>query len=346
MEVINTNVQKRETYSVMLERSLVWEAVLGIAAATNESLLSTLEEPWESLCSTFDEQLQEALEHVKKYNTWKSLLQITHASQSGNLADWERYVQSLSDIQLKEKCLPYIDSHSEEKVKEVAKGSEEALRTVTDLVVDHPFYPGYIRYIAEVDTELLKEHLVNVMKGWWNHVIEPDKSRLTQILERDYQTKCKEKEKMHPETFVEWATLGRDYKPEPSVHHVLLIPHVAYRPWNVEADLPDTKVIYYPVSEESMDPAKKDEPKEHLLRPLKVLGDATRLKMLRKMAPQSKSLKELTEEMEMGKTTIHHHLKLMKAARVVHQEGASYSINRQVLDKMHVELLEFLNLEN
>ena len=31
--------------------------------------------------------------------------------------------------------------------------------------------------------------------------------------------------KMKPEEFVEWATGGVHYMPEPSVHHVLLIPN-------------------------------------------------------------------------------------------------------------------------
>ena len=46
---------------------------------------------------------------------------------------------------------------------------------------------------------------------------------------------------MAPEELVEWSTGGVIYMPEPSVNHVLLIPQIIYRPWNIEADIEDTK---------------------------------------------------------------------------------------------------------
>ena len=98
------------------------------------------------------------------------------------------------------------------------------------------------------------------MTGWYESVIQKEEEEILSILKRDYETKVEMNKKMKPEEFVEWATGGVNYMPEPSVHHVLLIPQMTYRPWNIEADIEDTKVFHYPVANESIHPEDPYEP--------------------------------------------------------------------------------------
>ncbi|RAC17598.1 ArsR family transcriptional regulator, partial [Burkholderia multivorans] len=114
-----------------------------------------------------------------------------------------------------------------------------------------------ISFICQVDSQQLKQHLITVMSEWYEAVIEPDREKLTSILQTDVSIKEKMRQKMDPEEFVEWATGGIRYTPEPSVHKVLLIPQYIYRPWNIKADIEGTTVYYYPVSNESISPNDK-----------------------------------------------------------------------------------------
>ena len=59
------------------------------------------------------------------------------------------------------------------------------------------------------------------MTGWYERYSEREEEILS-ILKRDYEAKSEMNKKMKPEEFVEWATGGVHYMPEPSVHHVLI----------------------------------------------------------------------------------------------------------------------------
>ncbi|MCA0970204.1 winged helix-turn-helix domain-containing protein [Halobacillus litoralis] len=341
MEVINTSSLNRETYEISLQYSLVFEAALGIAAVTNDSLIQTLEEPWQGKRSTFSEPLQHQLDHVQTYNTWKALLQLAHAAKSTTIEEWQTFVQGLSDNHLKQHCLPFMRKMERQVYDLAALGEEAAIEELYLRAEGHPFYPGYIQYVVDADAGELKRGLLEVMTLWWDEVIVPEQDELSSVLKRDFETKSQMSDRMHPEEFVKWATQGREYLPEPSVLTVLLIPHVSYRPWNVEADLPHTKVIYYPVAKESLEP-DGEEPQDQLVRPLKALGDGKRLLILKKLNDQPQTLKDLTHDLEMGKTTIHHHLKTMKAARVIKQDGAVYAVNWSVLSQIQANLEQYL----
>ncbi|MBA2173728.1 winged helix-turn-helix transcriptional regulator [Halobacillus locisalis] len=342
MEVFNTSFGNRETYKVEVKSSLLFEAALGIAAITNEALRTTLNKDVVKDSSAISETLTKELEIVQTHNTWKTLLQLTHETSAESLEDWIDFVEKLCNVELRRIAIPFVGNQWEEKRKEAAHGSEKAKRELIKWTKEHAFFPAYIQYICESDTETLKRHLITVLTKWWKEVIEPQTEWTSEVLRRDAESKRKAQGHMHPEAFVEWATQGRAYPPEPSVHQVLLIPQYVYRPWNVEADLSGVKVLYYPVSKSSIDPLTEDEPNEQLVQQYKALGDMTRMRMLKKLSARSMSLKELTDVFGMGKTTVHHHLKLLKAARILKQEGQHYSVNQVVVSEMGKELERFL----
>lgn len=342
MEVFNTSFGNRETYRVQVEGSLLWEAALGIAAITNESLRKTLSEDVANNSSALSDTLTKELESVQTHNTWKALLQVNHEASVKRIDEWVNFVEKQSNAELRRIALPFVGKQWEEKRKEAAHGSEEAKFELVDWTKEHAFFAEYIQYICETDITALKKHLITVMTNWWREMIEPRNEWISEVLKRDVESKKKAQDRMHPEAFVEWATQGRAYAPEPSVYQVLLIPQYVYRPWNVEADLLGTKVLYYPVAKSSIDPLKADEPSEQLVQQYKALGDTTRMMMLKKLMKRSMSLKELTEAFGMGKTTVHHHLKLLKAARVLKQDGQHYTVNPVVISEMSKELERFL----
>jgi hypothetical protein len=154
--------------------------------------------------------------------------------------------------------------------------------------------------------------------------------------------KIEMKEKMSPEEIVQWATGGVNYLPEPSVHKVLLIPQYIYRPWNIEADIEGTKVFYYPVANESISPNDRYMPNNFLVQKHKALGDEVRLRIVKMLSEVDRSLQDITEHLDMGKSTVHHHLKILRAAKIVEIKESKYSLKANVLELLFKELDRYL----
>lgn len=346
MELLTTGIRrKREKYIVEIKCSLLWETALGIAAITNESLSSTLDLPpeeKEAITQALSLEMKTQLDYVRTHNTWKTLLQLLHQEDFSDLDAFTDYINSLSATNLKRVAIPYLGENEEQLTDGLLSGSEEALQQLQKRTAEHPFLPAYLAFIFNVSAEELKNQLIEVMAGWYNAVVEPNREKLQSILQRDQASKEQMLTRMEADQFVEWATDGVSYPPEPSVHKVILIPHYIYRPWNIEADLEGVKVFYYAVANESIADDNEFAPNKLMVQRFKALGDETRLKMLKMIKENNMSLQELTNQLDLGKTTVHHHLKILKSARLVSQSANEYKIEMSALEELPVALASYL----
>ncbi len=345
MDIIQATGRKRETYHVQLEYSLLWECAMGIAAVTNTPLLHTLEKPaeeWKRLKASLSEGMPEQLAFVEKHNTWKALLQLLHQEAFASLPAFLDYIGRLAPEELKSICLPYLGIEHQDPRKRAASGDRKAMQELQKLASGNPFFPAYIAFICKTDPAELKRHLTEVMSGWYGTVIEPEAEQLLAVLIRDSEAKRSMQQRMSPEELVEWATGGVAYSPEPSVRRVLLIPQIVYRPWTVEADIEGTKVFHYPVASDSIHPADKYLPDASLVLKHKALGDEIRLRIVKLLSEEDRSLQDLTDRLNIGKSTIHHHLKLLRAARLVDIRDAKYRLRTKAIDSLGQELADFL----
>lgn len=337
--------RKRETYQIKLKHSLLWECALGIAAVTNGRIIDTLEKSdqyWGGIKQCLSGTMLKHLDYVEKNNTWKSLLLLLHQKDFTDLLEFKTYIERLTPEEMKRNCIPFLGSSFQDVRKKAAKEDQLAINELKNASKDNPFYPAYIEYICTVDVEVLKKHLCFVMEGWYQAAIEPDANIFQAILERDYQAKKDMQEKMNPEELVEWATGGSTYYPEPSVYHVLLIPQYVYRPWNVEADLEGMKIFYYPVANESIHPGDAYQPNNFLVNKHKALGDEVRLKIVKYLSECDCTLQDLTNKVAMGKSTVHHHLKILRSAKLVEIKDSKYRLKKNTLDALSKELEQFL----
>ena len=345
MDILQATSRKRETYEVHFAYSPLWECALGIAAVTNSRLLNTLEKPvnyWGELQGSLSESLIRHLDYVEKNNTWKALLQLLHHLESNTLEEFCTNVELLQDKTFKFACLPYVGEKFQKIREKSVDGDKNAILELQRVTGDNPFFPQYIEFISKTDTQKLKAHLTEVMTLWYETVISPELERTNQILRTDYESKKQMEEKMSPEELVQWATGGINYLPEPSVHKVLLIPQYVYRPWNIEADIEHTKVFYYPVANESLSPNDKYMPNNFLVLKHKALGEEIRLRIVKLLSEKDYSLQELTERLNMGKTTIHHHLKILRAAKLVEIIEGKYSLKANALELLFKELEQYI----
>lgn len=346
MNTLTITGRKRESYKVELEYSLLWECALGIAAITNTPLLDTLEKKrtFELLRNEIPDELVSELNYVEEHNTWKSLLQLLHAFErnSNDIEKFKIYVNNLSDVELKYTCLPYFGTDLQESRMLAANGDKVAVDLIKQVAKENPLLPAYIDFISNVNGVDFKKHLLTVMSLWTETVLDADTNPLLAILERDLDEKINMKEKLTPEEFVAWATNGTEYIPEPSVHRVLLIPQLTYRPWTIVSDIEETKVFYYPIPNTSIDPTDKYLPDYFLIQKHKALGDEVRLRMVKLLSEQDCTLKDITEQLELGKSTVHHHLKILKAASLVGQKSSNYYLKEKSVASLPKELELYL----
>ncbi|WP_163579749.1 ArsR/SmtB family transcription factor [Gracilibacillus saliphilus] len=347
MELYSTSTKlSKNKYSVEIKASLLWESALGIAALTNDSLIETLDisrKNRELIDHSLSKVMKEHLEYVRKNNTWKTLLQILHQKDFDQLSSFVEYVTKMSSKELRDIAIPYLGKEYLHLKNELLEGSERALHELQKITINHPFLSSYLEFIKGVSVEELKNHLIEVMSGWFESIISPEKDRLETILLKDKASKEKMLNRLEPEEFIEWATDGVKYSPESDVNKVILIPQYIYRPWNVEADLEDVKVYYYAVANESISD-EKFVPNKQLVQRYKALGDETRLKILKMIKGGHLSLQELTNELKLGKTTVHHHLKILKSARLISQISTNnYEINQRAMEFLPIDLSLYLD---
>ncbi|PFA67682.1 transcriptional regulator [Bacillus sp. AFS015802] len=345
MDVLHMISRKRETYEVRIEASLLWECALGIAAITNSRLIDTLEkskESWDRLKKSLSEPLIVDLKLIEKNNTWKSLLLLLHQKEFQDLSEFITFLDELDDEKLRFICIPYIGLKFQDLRILASKGDVSSRNKLKKYTEDNPYFPDYIEFICTTNVRDLRDHLKRVMTLWYEEVIVPEQENLSQILKRDKQSKEKMRRNLKPEAMVEWATGGITYLPEPSVHTVLLIPQSIYRPWNVEGDVEGVKVFYYPVANESIYPDDKYMPSNFLVQKHKALGDEARLRMVKLLKGSERTLQEITNELNMGKSTVHHHLKILRSARLVETGDGKYRLKENAVQSLSNELMQYL----
>lgn len=345
MDVLHLTSRKRETYEVQLKYSVLWECALGIAAITNTPIIKTLEKPveyWTEIKESLPTKLLIELDFVENKNTWKALLQLLHKKDFVDLKEFTVYIRELPMPDLLFICLPFLGNKYQELRRNASLGDQLAMKEMVEITKDNSYFPKYIEFICQANGKRLKEHLIGVMTGWYETVIKNDITRLRPILQTDFERKSKMVDKIPPEELVEWATGGISYSPEPSINNVLLIPQYIYRPWNIEADIEGTKVFYYPVANESITPNDPYTPNNFLVLKHKALGDEVRLRIVKLLSEQDRTLQEVTEQLNVGKSTIHHHLKILRAAKLVEIIDTKYSLKRKALDMLSKELELYL----
>ncbi|PLR83369.1 winged helix-turn-helix domain-containing protein [Bacillus sp. V33-4] len=258
------------------------------------------------------------------------------------MKEFLQYIKELPDEQLRYIAFPYLDLSQQQNRELAAKGDERAVREMIAACQGHAFFPGLIEFVFKENPAALTEHLITIMEKWHTEVAVKDEDNI-KILKRDAEAKLRMVGKLSSSQLVQRAT-GVDYEAEPNIAKVLLIPHYIYRPWTIEANLVDTKVFYYPVSDESLsDGTHKNIPPAALVNFYKALGDEKRMRILKLLYEKERTLKELTELLELGKTTIHHHLVLLRSEHIVKvNNNGTYALSQFPLNMKEELLKEYL----
>lgn len=193
------------------------------------------------------------------------------------------------------------------------EAKEEFIRT------SHPDWEpwsAYLRNVLDADSEAFKAELVDVIEAWADRVWKPESLTIMPILERDAEAKREMLRELPIDRFIPAATNGVEFPPRPGIDRVVMVPSFVRRPVVAFSEFGPVLIIIYPVADESVT-AESDAPPLRLLRLSKALGDEKRLRVLRALADGEKSLQELADLIGVAKTTMHHHMIVLRSAGLV-----------------------------
>jgi len=190
---------------------------------------------------------------------------------------------------------------------------DEFLRT------SHPEYEPWTHFLSSVlnaDAAELKGAIIEVLTAFHDRVWKAEALTIKPIIDRDVVEKRSMLAEMPVEDFVRTATNGVEFAPRPGIEQVVMIPSFIRRPLVAYYEYSGVQLIIYPLADESV-AATTDEPPRRLVRLSKALGDEKRLRILRALADGEKTLMELAEMFGVAKTTMHHHMIILRSAGLV-----------------------------
>jgi DNA-binding transcriptional ArsR family regulator len=232
-----------------------------------------------------------------------------------------------------------------ETILRAAEGDDEAQRTylkAASLSNDIPWRSA-LRHLLEQDAAAMKMQLLAILSRWYALVFRRQEDEVMPALVADAKAKSALAKQMSLQRLILLATQDYEYVLEPGVQRVILIPTAIMRPWTVLASLPDTRLICYPLASED---GKRhgDAPPDQLVQLYKALGDERRLHILKKLATESYTLQELSDLFGIGKTTMLHHLVVLRGAGLieVREPGKHYRLRAEMLPRAAEQLRAYL----
>ncbi|MFD1336786.1 ArsR/SmtB family transcription factor [Oceanobacillus iheyensis] len=343
MDILNWSSTKENHIHVTMDHSIIHEAVLGIAAITNKPLLSTLEKESEfkKLRKDLSSTLLHELNYLETHNTWKALLLLIHTWNIQHIDEFEDRISETPDVELRYNVIPYIGKKYEENREKAARGEKESVKLFEKATSN--ILTGYVTFIVNCEINQFKKHLINVLKLWLEEVVYPSQDIIEAVLSRDIKSKKLVKQQKDSLSFIQWVLDDQKFRLEDAETNIILIPQITYRPWVIYLELPSYQVFYYPVTNESIHPEDMLVPDYRMLQVFKMLGDDTRLRLMKLLYERDYSLSELASKTNIGKTTIHHHLKLMRSTRILETNQSKYHLNQDILHKNWNKLEDYLH---
>ena len=194
-----------------------------------------------------------------------------------------------------------------------AEARTEFLRTSHP---EHGPWTDYLRAALDVEAEAWKRDLIAVLEEWADRVWNPEALTIMPIVERDAEAKRELQRELPLDRFVTAATNGVEFAPRPGVDRLVMIPSFVQRPLVGYVEYGEVLIIVFPVADESVS-AETDTPPLRLVRLSKALADEKRLRILPALGDGEKTLMELAEAFGVAKTTMHHHMIILRSAGLV-----------------------------
>jgi DNA-binding transcriptional ArsR family regulator len=256
---------------------------------------------------------------------WLHLLGLALELQQVEVDDFVATIEALDAVELRRHLLGvYVPSWRQlvgsNTLERAAVGDDDAN---TELLDNLRYYGGRAReslsQLLPLPPHETKVRIISALRLFGDEVFATARPTLIERLDQESRQKQTLKASVTVEELIDIAGQGYTYEREPEFGRVVLIPHFAARPWLLLCQHRDTRVICYSAADEELEPAQQRE--QRLLAVGRALGDPKRVGIILRLERGDATLQELADEIGLAKSTTHHHLGQLRAARLIALRG-------------------------
>lgn len=349
---INLTVSYHSAIDLLLSLWILGERMAGKGLADLD-----LGSDWfDDLTAGMSDKTRDDLASLGSGDVWISLVALLpEAGKGGTVADFLDFLDGYDPVDLRfrlSQCYDMFDERYQDLIADAAEGKEGAAAEFLSLEqFDKPHMSRWVRtleVLLGVTPRETKDQIIGILTAYQDEVFAPHEKEFRHNLESDFESKRAMTRRLSAERVIEIATSGITLSGEHSTRPIVLMPSMVARPWVVVSAGPDFNVYAYSVSDENLD-MDPDAPAPWLMKAYKALGDDRRLRILRRLGESDASLAELTKGANIAKSTLHHHLMLLRAAGLVGVhigDTKRYSLRRDTITEAAASLDYYLNPNN
>ncbi|MDJ0791573.1 MAG: metalloregulator ArsR/SmtB family transcription factor [Acidimicrobiia bacterium] len=293
------------------------------------------------------------LDEIGSGDVWIALMPLLPETQAGGTVDdFIKLLAAMDAADLRYRLIQVHDKYLASQQELLADAAEGDAAAIEELVstseLDSPDLKQWrdtLQYLLMMDPDETRNLLVDVLRRAQDEAFAPHEASFRPYLDADYRSKRAMARRVSPERLLEIATSGINFTDERAYKPIVLMPTMVARPWVVFAAGPDFFLLGYPVSDEILE-QDDDAPPQWLVKLHKALGDERRLRVLRSLADGDASLAELADRHDIAKSTLHHHLMLLRSAGLVRLHVGTekrYSLREETLGDASAALDHYLH---
>lgn len=194
-----------------------------------------------------------------------------------------------------------------------------------------------IERVLSLEATSLRDEIRGIVAEWVERVARRFSAPSRAAIERDVEARqaAAGRGPAGDRALLASATRGVTYEPPDWIGSIALVPVVAIRPFVVPLELRETAIFLVPVADESL-AADPSAPPRQLVKLAAAMGDELRLRALRVLSDEALTASEIAERLGVDRTTIHHHLGILRSAGLlaIRDEGVSgwrYSVQDEAV---------------
>ena len=295
----------------------------------------------------------QALAEIGSGDVWVALLPLLADMSSGaSISDFIGYLEQIDPADLRLTLMKVHDKFprvDQELVADAAEGDMDAVETLLSIPEfdnkEMKRWRDSLRFLLSKEPEALRTYLVGIVRSTHDEAFAEREAEFRPFLEADYRAKRSMARRVSPERLLDVATHGIQIADSRAYRPMVLLPTMVARPWVVFAQGPDSFVLGYPVAAETLNP-DPDAPPEWLVKMHKALGDEKRLRALRVLADGDASLADLADKIDMPKSSLHHHMMLLRTAGLVQVhvgKDKKYSLRDEAIGDASAYLAHYIH---
>ena len=345
--------------AIDIEGSVVFELILTMWSTFNPHESNTafdLGRGWqEKIAKLTPPELKEEIERLggPYLATWlgiAGLLQTApHPHDPETVIDW---LEELDPKRLTRWLLEYANEHGvASQIEAAANGDSEALEQLFEDLPEEK--KSKIKEFFSIPSEELPGRYAKAMREFRTKVFAENEEEFGAAIGRAAAARRAHAIRSDASALIEEVTKGLNYEIPIGVSRVVLVPSVVTKPLSIIDQHRGTLTVYYGIADEFLD-ADPEAPPSWMVRAYKALGDERRLRILRRLSEGETTLDELTEMLGLSKSTVHHHISILRGAGLVRvhvaakekkMKGSRYTLREEALEDASGFLDSYLRTE-